>query len=259
MAPLTLVSSFLKRKKKCTFIKYERFGSLDNSKIIFLLEETLCLEWSTLQSILERSRKPYKELCSSDVTEATWEMPRVTGVWCPVCAGGRWWQRAQRRGKWGELGGLCHPFYIVLNRAENPWLHPITLWLMLTTKYTLFSLLCVYVCTHLCVGIWVYCCECLWRPKDGLECHSSRTVHLVFWDRASHWPGSHWLGRLAGQWAPKDPPASVYLVVDCSCSVPHHTQLSCGLASQILPTSQALYPGRYPKLWDLIFIPQNLL
>lgn len=41
--------------------------------------------------------------------------------------------------------------------------------------------MCVYV--HLCVGTCV--CACVWRSA---ECHSLGTVHIIFWDRTSHWP-----------------------------------------------------------------------
>lgn len=35
---------------------------------------------------------------------------------------------------------------------------------------------------HVCAGACTNGCGCLWKPEVNLECHSSGTTRLVFWD-----------------------------------------------------------------------------
>lgn len=50
---------------------------------------------------------------------------------------------------------------------------------------------CFLVCMCIC---GCRCCfhACLCRKEDSLGCCSSRTIHLIFWDKVSSWPGAHW-------------------------------------------------------------------
>lgn len=58
------------------------------------------------------------------------------------------------------------------------------------------------VCTGSCLCKYTHTrCTCLWRTVVNLSCPSSRAIHLMFWNRVSHWPVFTNWARLAGQWA----------------------------------------------------------
>lgn len=72
--------------------------------------------------------------------------------------------------------------------------------------------ICAHVCRCMCKGVWENGNSCR-RPKelicDNLACLSFlRNLHLVFWDRVSHWPGAHQVGWAVWPASPRHPPVS---------------------------------------------------
>lgn len=53
-------------------------------------------------------------------------------------------------------------------------------------KFSSFKFLCVFR------GTWVH--ACMERPEINLGCGSMGTIHLVYWDKFSHWPEIYQVG-----------------------------------------------------------------
>lgn len=71
---------------------------------------------------------------------------------------------------------------------------------------------------RVCLGWW-WCmfsslCVCTFvEPKSNHEYGSSRTVHLIFWDRDCHSPGASQLGKTCWLGSHKNPPVSASRVL----------------------------------------------
>lgn len=59
-------------------------------------------------------------------------------------------------------------------------------------SFTVCSLVCVYSCVCMCIYF-----ACLWRLEDKPGFHPEGMS--ISADKVSHWPGCHYLARLAGQ------------------------------------------------------------
>lgn len=66
----------------------------------------------------------------------------------------------------------CYCF-IVLRVRATPW--------QMQGKH-FSNWVCVCTSMHICEGANAHMCSCMWRPEDNFR-HSSRVIHLVFWDK----------------------------------------------------------------------------
>lgn len=48
---------------------------------------------------------------------------------------------------------------------------------------------CVYAYFHVCGGVHVHVCICVWRPENDARSHSQLLLQLIHWGKVSHTPG----------------------------------------------------------------------
>lgn len=138
-------------------------------------------------------------------------------------------------------------FFILLpTRTRVPGLSSIFLAIITYSLLSLSTRVCVhahtYTQTHMC-SYGYMCVHVYVEARDQLLVSFLSSQALwVFWDMTSLWPGTHWLGKAVGQWAP-------------AMSLP--VSLDRWQAGAAMPTSFYMGSNSVPHVCKQAHLPSN--